>query len=71
MLFYLIFSLQSFGIPGPIILSLLSGALFGGVPGFITVCIVRMILRGFINWDSALLWEPPAATLCLIFSEKD
>lgn len=36
---YLYIFLQSFGIPGPIILSLLSGALFGGVPGFITVCI--------------------------------
>jgi len=35
---YLYIFLQSFGIPGPIILSLLSGALFGGVPGFITVC---------------------------------
>lgn len=35
---YLYIFLQSFGIPGPIILSLLSGALFGGIPGFITVC---------------------------------
>jgi len=40
---YLYIFLQSFGIPGPIILSLLSGALFGGIPGFITVCFCATI----------------------------
>ena len=31
--------LQTFAIPGPIILSILSGALFGGVKGFILICL--------------------------------
>eukprot|EP00826_Nyctotherus_ovalis_P036333 TRINITY_DN3211_c0_g3_i1.p1 TRINITY_DN3211_c0_g3~~TRINITY_DN3211_c0_g3_i1.p1 ORF type:complete len:313 (-),score=83.18 TRINITY_DN3211_c0_g3_i1:953-1798(-) len=35
---YLYIFLQAFGIPGPIILSLISGALFGGYLGFILVC---------------------------------
>ncbi len=33
------FRLQTFAIPGPIVLSILSGALFGGAQGFILVCI--------------------------------
>ncbi len=37
------FSLQTFAIPGPIFLSLISGALFGGYLGFILVCLVREI----------------------------
>ncbi|CDW74771.1 UNKNOWN [Stylonychia lemnae] len=32
-------SLQTFAIPGPIFLSVLSGAIFGGVPGFLMVCL--------------------------------
>jgi uncharacterized membrane protein YdjX (TVP38/TMEM64 family) len=36
---YLYIFLQSFAIPGPIFLSILSGALFGGVLGFTLVCI--------------------------------
>jgi uncharacterized membrane protein YdjX (TVP38/TMEM64 family) len=33
-------SLQTFAIPGPLILSIMSGALFGRVYGFILVCVV-------------------------------
>jgi len=36
---YLYILLQSFAIPGPIFLSVLSGALFGGVKGFFMVCL--------------------------------
>jgi len=36
---YLYVLLQSFAIPGPIFLSVLSGALFGGVQGFLMVCL--------------------------------
>lgn len=42
-------SLQSFAIPGPIFLSILSGALFGGVPGFLLVCLVQRELNIFCN----------------------
>ncbi len=31
-------TLQTFAIPGPIFLSILSGALFGGINGFLLVC---------------------------------
>ncbi|KAL4475222.1 hypothetical protein ABPG72_018879 [Tetrahymena utriculariae] len=35
---YLYIFLQSFAIPGPVFLSILSGAIFGGVQGFMLVC---------------------------------
>jgi uncharacterized membrane protein YdjX (TVP38/TMEM64 family) len=31
--------MQSFAIPGPVFLSILSGQLFGPIPGFIMVCL--------------------------------
>ena len=42
-------SLQSFAIPGPIFLSILSGALFGGVYGFALVCLVKWIISFTFN----------------------
>ncbi len=35
--------MQSFAIPGPLILSIISGALFGKVFGFLLVCVVASI----------------------------
>ena len=37
------YSLQTFAIPGPLILSIVSGALFGKIYGFLLVCIVSTI----------------------------
>ena len=39
---YLYIFLQSFAIPGPVFLSILSGALFGAIPGFLLVCFVKL-----------------------------
>ena len=40
---FLYIFLQAFAIPGPLLLSILAGALFGFVEGFITVCICATI----------------------------
>lgn len=41
---YLYVFMQSFAIPGPVFLSILSGAIFGGVKGFFIVCFVSQII---------------------------
>lgn len=40
---YLYVFLQSFAIPGPVFLSILSGAIFGGVVGFLLVCLCATV----------------------------
>ena len=57
--------LQTFAIPGPLLLSILSGALFGFTEGFVTVCLCATlgacccyILAGSLGKGLVLRWFP-------------
>jgi hypothetical protein len=65
--------MQSFAIPGPVFLSILSGALFGAVPGFLLVCFVTFhyfkLKIKILNLKSAPLQELAFVMDCHILLE--
>lgn len=55
---FLYIFLQTFAIPGPIFLSILSGALFGGVEGFFLVCFCATSGASMCYGLSSVLGKP-------------